>query len=120
MDTIERRRFRRIYFSREDEVVAKFIAGRGGRHAFSADVLNICVVGMAISLKNEYAAFFDVGDVVTMTEIKGRLPINFSGNVRYVVVWKETLPEVDRIGAGLALLEAPIQFTDIIGKLIYG
>ncbi len=57
MNTVERRRFRRIYFSREDEVVAKFLTGLGGKHVFSADVLNMCIVGMAISLKNENAAF---------------------------------------------------------------
>ncbi len=55
-----------------------------------------------------------------MTEIKGPLPIDLNGNIRNIVVWKKALPEVDWIGAGLALLEAPIQFTDIIGKLIYG
>ncbi len=55
-----------------------------------------------------------------MTEIKGPLPIDLNGNIRNIVVWKKALPEVDWIGAGLALLEAPIQFTDIVGKLIYG
>ncbi len=120
MKVKELRRYRRIYFSREDEVVARFVTGREGKHAFQADVLNISMVGTAVSLKNEHASHFSVGDIITMAEIKGRLPINFSGDVRYVVVWKKALQEVDRIGAGFAVLEAPIQFTDILGKIIYG
>lgn len=120
MTPIERRRYRRIYFSPEDEVVATIILGGAKLTRIAAHVLNICMIGMAVSPKVECPGLLRVGDHVVMDEIKGRLPINFKGKVKLQVRWAKELPELDRFGIGLEILETPIQFTDIIGKLIYG
>jgi c-di-GMP-binding flagellar brake protein YcgR len=101
----EKRKYKRIYFSSEEYIAARFtLAGNGG--FFNATVLNMGEGGLGLLLNKLETARPSVGDLVVVDKIENRAG-NLSAlvGVRAKVVWVAQLDELQSISFGCEFLE---------------
>jgi c-di-GMP-binding flagellar brake protein YcgR len=103
----ERRRFRRVFFEKNNSIEAVFI--RPGIHesVFSAMIMNMSAGGLHFTLSKSQDIGIRKGDQLILTEIRGTEFFNFFLNIDTRIVWVLDKDDMEYIGYGCEFKDVP-------------
>ncbi|MDM8524731.1 PilZ domain-containing protein [Desulfococcaceae bacterium HSG8] len=103
---MERRRYRRIFFSMEDGPTALFTHVRFSEEAVTATIMDMSIGGLGMTLKKDGNTFINIGDLLRLNEIRGLKNSQFLNNVEMEIRWIQNYDALQHVLFGC-------EFTDI-------
>ena len=115
-EQLEKRRFKRVFFSETDDVIGMFRLSEHHGKIMKADISDLCEVGLCLILKS-YAedAVIHEGDHLILTEVKGKKDFSFLTDIAMEVKWTLTLKH---LAIGCEFFDTSQRFIDHIRAFI--
>jgi len=101
----ERRRFKRIFFSEKDNVIALFSFLGNNDLLIETAVLDLCETGIRLMAAKDGRTGLRAGDILLLREIIGAPPLSFLRNIRTQIRWVLNHQFLTHIGFGCEFLD---------------
>jgi hypothetical protein len=113
----EKRKFNRIPFSYQDNVVGSF-THPGRRDKITAHILNFSMQGLYFTMRNEEGKNLSEGDKLVLLEIKGPKLTSFIVDIEMDVARILDNPELEHFGYGCRFISFPESSMDQIKRFL--
>jgi hypothetical protein len=104
----EKRRFQRIFFSREDGIQGTFTFSDLHKGILTAHIINLSEGGLGLVLNKKEDKKIEKGDGVILTQIRGIRGLEPFMNIEAEIRWILDKPSLEFLGFGCEFLRVPV------------
>jgi c-di-GMP-binding flagellar brake protein YcgR len=116
--TIERRKFKRAYFSNQDCPVGTLVPAAKDHRSATAKIINISEGGIGFTLSKPDSEHFKKGERLILKEAAGGHDMGFLTDIEMEIRWTMNYPEFDNAGLGCEFIDPPQDLGENIRKFI--
>lgn len=104
----ENRRYRRIYFPREQDVTGVLARSGSGADEQQVKILNLSEGGLFFTVKKTKVGTIRTGDTVTLQALRGPDPLHIAQEISMEIKWVSDDALLENIGYGCEFVDLPL------------
>ena len=120
-DNIEQRKYKRLYFPKDETIRAVFTFSGDKQLIFDSKVLNLSELGLGLVVrKSDTNAADDLkaGDILHLKEIVGNPDLEFVREIKSEIRWVANAQWMDNIGFGCEFIDISAELREKIDSFI--